>query len=217
MFAASKGSSFSKGLAFTYLGDAFSTAALTSYSFGNFTSTESGIFVVMFTSRGSSARSISSITVGGDSSTLIGASTSTDNNVVCGHLVKTAGTYNVTVNLSGSRGGPADPASTVSVWLLTNYNSSSPVDSAITGKSSASNGSVSINTESQGISIYALLVDTDNAITISWSGASSQYLYTGRRKHDHAYVFPTATQSGYTETASWSGSFNRNLIGVSFR
>jgi hypothetical protein len=215
MFAASKGSSFSKGLAFTYLGDASSTSDSSSYNFGNFTSAEAGVFVVMFTSRGGQSRTISSITVGGESSTLIGASTSTDNNVVCGHLVKSAGTHNVTVTLSGSRG--PNPGSALSVWLLTGYTSATPIDSALTGKSSASSGSVSINTQGGGIGIYALLVDTNNSITISWSGASSQFLFTGQRKHDHAYIFPTAAQSGYTETASWSGSFNRNLIGVSFR
>jgi hypothetical protein len=214
MFAAHKSAFLQPSFALTFIGSATNSTDQTTYDFGNFTTSAAGVVVAMFTSRGSSSRSVSSVSIGGEAATLLTASESVNTNSAAGYIVKSSGTHNVSVTLSGSRGG-TNPSAVVSVYLVSGYNSATPVSTSAPGQGTSGSASITLNTTSGGAAIYAAVI---NATTMTWSSATeatSELINT--RLHESAYISPTATVTGLVETATFGSSNQYNMVGLSFR
>lgn len=213
MFAAGKSAS-SKPLTYTFIGSTSSTLTTASISFGNFTLSNAGLAVVVVTSYGDTSRGVSSITIGGNSTTNVTTGNGTINAAI-GYRSMSAGTHNVTLNLTGFR-SLSTAGSIASVWLVENAMSLSPVDSGTLAPANNTFASVTLDYPAGGFSVYGFTLAGSGAV--SWSSATDEVdsVITGTRQ-SHAFFHPTAAASNHTETVSSWSLTTSTMAGISFR
>jgi hypothetical protein len=215
MFAAHKSAFQAAGFEATYIGTNSSSANTDVYNFGDFTTSKSGIIVAMFTSNGGNSRIVNSISIGGDASNLIASATSAAQIACAGYAVKSAGTHNITATLNGLRG--TSSSNLVAVWLLSGYSSGTPISSDLQTASSTNSRTITLDHQSGGIALYSIITNSSDT-TRNWTSATTELLQVvNGRPHCHAFIFPTATATGHTETVSGFPSTGNAAFGISFR
>lgn len=197
----------------TLLGTATINSTVAIQDFGNFVVPREGVVVVLFTGYGSSARSMSSISIGGVTANLIADTGSDAIKAGIAYLFVTPGTVNVSVTLNGGNGSSAD--SRVSVWLLEYYASPVHYDSTSPAKDSGSSHTATMAIPVNGIAFYAMVKTNTGAV--SWTSADDSAMDADGTSlhHSHAVKQPTPYDDAWAETASWTGSAGKRMVSMS--
>lgn len=207
-------------LTLTYISQATNATNQTIYDFGNFTMPRGGLALVSFVSRGSLARTVTSVSIGGTNGTIYDTNASDNFKRATVARVVTSGVQNVTVTLSASNG--ANCAAAVGVWLLENYTSSTPVGSSGAVVSTAAVASISavFNFGANDYGVYGHMHRSSDATT--WNTATEEYdavvADSGGvdNRISFADKFSSAAITPHTETSSWGSSAGATITGGSW-
>ena len=213
MFAASKSSNASRVLSVEYVGSASSTDNNTTYNFGSFSIPSNGVVVVGFTSRGDTSRSISGVTIGGTAATLV-TTVSAAQLASVAYVYKDAGSHNVTVTLSGSRG--TNPSNILTVWVVKNATSYTEYSSKQESGTTTAR-IIDFNTPASGVAIISFILAVE--LTVNWSSATEVLSTTlATRRHEHAAIYSTVSATPHNETINgWGSSVVNNAAAVCFQ
>lgn len=196
-------------LAQTFLGFLSSTSDLTTYSLGTVSPASSGLLVVIALSRSGSSITITDISIGGVSSTLVVTGAADQNPGAMGALVVTAGTHAISVTHSAGavRCGAA-------CYLLTGYNSATPVSTSVnTGGIGLTSSALALDYPAAGgIGLYGAIHTNTNAH--SWSAATSDHDTSVEAVVRMGSAHKTASGAGDSETVSWTTSATRTFLGA---
>lgn len=196
----------------------YTTATLIGYSssdndsatqnYGNFIIPRNGIVVVVALGRANTTY-FSSCTIGGVTATLavkndVGVATYCPNAIVYREVV--AGTYNVTINWNS-----AIMSSACAVYLIENYTSTTPHDTASENSEDLADtsASVSLDIPTNGVSLFGLSLV--NNVAISWTNVFQDFQVqagTESNRFSSGHKYSGAAISGHTATASFSGARN---------
>lgn len=184
----------------TYLGRLSSASGLTTYNLGNISVPANGILVALVGSRAASARTISSVSLGGAAATVVGSTTNLD---VAGiaYVEVSAGNNNVTVVFSGAMNRCG-----VDLFLITGYKSATPTSTSATSSSSTSTTyTLTLNYNKNSVGVYTRY---HNGISATWSGATEDAdaeLDTGAIMST-GHIYKYVEESGYVETITSAGT-----------
>jgi hypothetical protein len=163
--AAGKCASFTEPMTIQSIGTFASSSNSTTYNCGNFTSSESALIVVAVASVGGSSRTISSVSIGGDAAAIVANSPSGTVRTAIAYYERAAGTFNITVSLSGSSG--TGTGFGVDVYELTGYLSTTPIDTDNAATLASATLVSSILIEDGGATIFANANDTSASVSYS--------------------------------------------------
>lgn len=206
----------------TYVGQLTSTSTALSINFGSLTVPNDGLLVIVGTVISDGAGSIASVSMGGSAGTLHVNGTNASGNwrsFVASRVI-TAGSRNITVTLSGAQ-GTANTHS-VAAWVLTNYDSATPVSAAHSGDNNITSTDLVLNVPAGGVALYKSI--HANANNTVWSSATENVdtsvsccsgLVT--RKHANGQYFSSSNLTNFTQTTSWSGATSAGMVGASWK
>jgi hypothetical protein len=199
-------SSYARNIKLTWINQGDIATDGATFNFGNFVIPRPGLVIVTGAVRGDSGgQNISSITIGGVAgSVLADAAISTNNEMLFAARELPAGTYNVTMNCTGSvRRGSCD------VWLLEDYQSSVPTAALIVHNA----GSVvaistgAFNIPADGVGIYFAFHASANPTGVVWSTAVERSDRTNEIRFSGAELLnPTSAPVSGAQTATFTGA-----------
>jgi len=199
-----------------YLGNLLSTGTGSTLSMGSITVGGDGLLVVAVVGRGNNNAVISSITVGGNAATLhrsgSGSSVYARGGIASREVA--AGSHNITVTLSASQGTP-NPALVAYVYLITNYESATPLTSnAVFSSTGATSYAMSMAIQSGAVAIYAGRIDPGSS-SPNWSTAEKvdELLVTSASNTlTGVKVNSGGNLASHSETLSWTSSSSSNML-----
>ncbi|TGR83587.1 hypothetical protein EN866_33950 [Mesorhizobium sp. M2D.F.Ca.ET.223.01.1.1] len=196
----------------TFLGALTQNVASTGYNYGNFSPVSAGLLVVGCIGRAGAGRTVSSISVGGSSQTLL-TNPSGDQNpnaLVC--VPVSAGSYAVSCTFSGGC-----THSVAFGWLLQNVQNNTPVSvfgaNFNPGGVSSVTGSVNIMA---GGSVCAIHMHPNTSGT-TWTGLTEEYDAVTTVSYSAADGDFVSDQTGYNVTAAWTSNNSYALSVGSWR
>lgn len=195
-------------LALSFIGVATSGDNAATFDFGNFSAPRDGLMIVLFVSNGGTARTVSTVSIGGVNGGIHLSNPSQTTKYAVASRIVSAGNNNVTVTLSGTGGSAATNAA--SVWLLTGYVSATPSDTDASAQATDTSRVVTFTIPARGVAVYGMTHSSLNAVT--WSSATERY--------DSSVSFADKATAAeiidHAETVSWSGSTSCLAFGASW-
>lgn len=181
----------------------------------NFTAAEDGLFVALIEIRGSTARTVSSVTIqGGSPVTPIATNANNTRKYAIVAKEVTAGAVQVVVTLSGTNGTTS--WNLCAAWLLTNYVSTTQTDFAVAANSGTSLG-LTLDIPANGIALYSAGHTHVGAEDHTWSAATERddagFSSGSTASADHS---TGAAEPAHTETVSWATSDSYIGLAVSW-
>lgn len=191
----------------------FPGAGNTTFSTGTLAFPDDCLVVGALAGMGNSSRSVTGITVGGVSGTVHATSSGNLAKAGIGSKVVTAGSYVVTMSLSGGNGSSGDGG--LAVWALVGYRSATPVGADGTAKT-ATSISVSFDRARDGVALFGALIN--NNPSWSWSSATEDFTSTGAISRGIHFASNKNTVAGtaVVETLTPGSSQNMALAGASW-
>jgi hypothetical protein len=204
----------------TYITNLTSDVNLISYTFSNVNWGSAGFIVVAAAGRQSSAASVTSVTIGGISATLLVGREGTNNRIALYGATMTGTSGNIVITFSQGQ-----VTAGIGVWRLNNLKSTTPVST----NSNTSNfvATISMNlTANTGtnVIICAQSMGSGSNATISSSTTTRNYTATSEIVYAQAGFSDITTTSGtYTFTSNWvntgspSNPGSPTIVGVIFQ
>lgn len=204
-----------RALKLTYINSSLVATTTAVIDFGNFNAPAAGLMVVGCRARGAGAFGVTSISIGGTNGTLISDGGTSTDPVALVYRAVAAGNNNVTVTWSTTHSGGGG----VAVWLIENYLSATPFNTAVPASGSASTGVATLNLAAGGCAIYmASHANTDAA---GWSSATERLddntLGGGAVNTTAADKLTPSDVTSNAETVTWSAATTRQIVGASWR
>lgn len=161
--------------------------------------------VVAITALGSTSKTVSSVTIGGVSATIIRQQSDSDwTGAIAAAMVPTGATGDVDITLSGNASKV-----TVAVYRIIGLSSVTPKDS----DSVAASSGLTVDTEPQGVLIALYTYSGSFGDTVSWSGASEDYdTFNGESAARMSGASIATTGAATTVTPTPSGSTTRDVF-----
>ena len=202
----------------TYITGASSSGYTTSYTFSSTsigTASSDRLVVVVVEGRQAVVdRTVSSVTIGGVSATIVSATNVSGRYPGCiAYLTVTSGTTaDIVVTFSGSTGSGC----AIQVYTLTSLSSTTPVDSDQSG-TVASPASVTLTTSSQGALIAGVGGNGGATGSISWTGPTEDYEVSPATGFRVGSASKDNTGTSETVTATETVATQMRLMAVAWR
>lgn len=203
-----------KSLIYEYVDLVQDTSDLTTYTFSNRNIGQPSLdrlVIVLISSKGGAARTLSSVSINGSGATLhVNPAGDWHATGIASQIVTSGTTTNISVTFSG---GVLKCA--IWVWTLKNYKSATPFATGGVNAGAATNSNVSFNVPANGIALYC--THADNNTTCTWSNAVDYYnqIVEGTRM-SAAWLPTTAAISPNSVTATYGTSSGRSMAGASW-
>lgn len=190
-------------LSLTYITTLSSATDASTYNFGNVTAASDGLLICVVVSRSASSTSVSSVSIGGTNGTIAVQNTSVNNAAAIATRAVSAGAHNVTVNF-----GATMVRCGCGVYLLTGYNSATPVDTDVGQASGATSNArvMTLDFPTNGVAVYGNFHGITDVT--AWSAATEDYDASPESNARFSFAHKTASGAGNTETASWATLIN---------
>lgn len=186
----------------------------TTIGYGNFVVPKDGLLLVAAHAFATNNRTANTFTIGSTTVTPSARNTTAATQKwATGCLAVTAGTYAISLNLSGSNGTSSRNA--CAAWLLTNYQSATAVDGKYNYVSNVNSLGLTMNLGASGVAVYLAGEGVRGSAT--WSGATQDGIKTAT-VDGFAQTFIAASKktpvaaTGDVETATWGSTSNGNYI-----
>lgn len=194
----------------TYLGRSGTILPSGSFNFGGYAAPDDGLMVALFLSAGDVSRTVSGVFIGGSAATVHDTGPSSTIRYAVASRQVSAGTNNVTVNLSGA--DSSTTATAVFVYFIADAPSDTPTDtdfaSAVAGTTA-----VTLDLPARSVALFAAIDVSSGSVTASWSSASVDVNAAfSNRRATAAHITSTAADAGHTETITWGSGATRHLM-----